>query len=110
MNQSKFFILSEISLEKWCNRFNLTPLESNCKSCNTETRATVPFKYKNLRGLTTPKCICGRKNMPFCFTLEDSSTYLNPSLNENPKSKFSQQMADVINLFSPLRCSKDELG
>lgn len=60
----KFFLLKGISLNNWCQKWNLSPSTARCSQCQTILDINLPFVYEDIKGLTS-KCDCGNTNTPF---------------------------------------------
>lgn len=62
-----YFIVHNVDLKKWCERYDLKPFAKKCKNCGRELSVSIPFIAKNRRGLFSKVCDCGNKNIPFTY-------------------------------------------
>jgi len=54
-----YLTLPNENLDSWCEKYKLTPKESQCLSCKAPIKTTIPAINKYWRGLVAPQCACG---------------------------------------------------
>lgn len=51
----------------WAKRHGLEPpTDLACFACGAPQTLSVPFAWRNLRGLVAPACECGHPTPPYC--------------------------------------------
>ncbi len=54
-----------VSLQEWCQRYNLHPAIATCTKCGKKFETTVPFAIEGYRGLIAEPHDCGENYSPF---------------------------------------------
>lgn len=64
---SHYLLVYNVSLEEWCERYDLKPFTGECKKCGRVQSVSKPFIAQARRGLCAETCACGNKVLPFTF-------------------------------------------
>ena len=65
-------IYPEIEAKIWAKRYNISQTEVICEKCGLSQKLTIPFAYKNKRGLMAKEHACGPDNQAFRYIALDS--------------------------------------
>lgn len=52
-------IYPDVSLEEWCEKWDLEVESSTCYECGRKAYSTIPYLEKDYAGLESPLCPCG---------------------------------------------------
>lgn len=66
MDRAHFLRVLGADPERWAARWGLLPFRSPCLGCGRIMETTVPFAWRDYRGLIAPSCVCGEPNPPYC--------------------------------------------
>lgn len=69
-------IYPQVNLDSWKQTYGLTAEDSTCLKCSEPQRFTVPFAYKEFRGLLSDHTRCGEefRQSKFVSVSEETNT------------------------------------
>lgn len=62
-----FLVVHGVTEEEWAEKYDLIPLETNCRTCMKKRRTTIPIALRKFRGLKAPPCECGDASHVYCI-------------------------------------------
>lgn len=95
-NRSKFLLILGIDSEEWADRYGISPFSCPCIRCNHVLTTSVPFAYNELRGLISPRCICGDEHPPYCIIFDHCFDHLIKNIKKKNKTRIARVLPFIL--------------